>query len=160
MPFQIDYPLINGHRYSFASVEAQFNGLPILGIKSINYSPELMPGKVYGSAPQKIGRTRGKEDSSADFEMLRLEFENLKETLGFQANGTGFGESAFDIVVQYAELPNSPVVTDTLIGNRITKVDLQNADGTDASMAKCTIDPMRILLGNMSIATPVAPIGI
>ncbi len=158
MPFNIEYPLVNGHRYSFASVEAQFNGLPILGIKSINYSPELMPGKVYGSAPQKIGRTRGKEDSSADFEMLRLEFENLKETLGNQ--GVGFGETAFDIVVQFAEIPNSPVVTDTLIGFRITKPDLSNADGTDPSMVKVTGDPMRILLGGVPIATPVAPIGI
>lgn len=158
MAFQIDYPLINGHRYSFASVEAQFNGLPILGIKSINYSPELIPGKVYGSAPQKIGRTRGKEDSSCDFEMLRLEFENLKETLGQQ--GVGFGETPFDIIVQFAELPSSPVVTDTIVGFRIGKPEASNADGTDASMIKVSGDPMRVLLGGVPIATPFAPIGI
>ncbi len=152
--FQIEYPLINGHRFSWASVEAQFGSVGlIIGIKSINYSPELMPGKVYGTAPQKIGRTRGKEDSSADCEMLRLEFENLKETLG--NSGVGYGETAFDIVVQYRE-EGQPVVTDTLIGNRITKVDLQNADGTDPSCAKLTLDPMRIWLGgqNQAIATP------
>lgn len=160
MPYQIEYPLINGHRFSWASIEAQFGdaGL-IIGLKSINYSPKLDPGKVYGTAPQKIGRTRGKADETADCEMLRLEFENLKETLGNQ--GIGYGETAFDIVVQFHE-DGGPTLTDTIIGCRITAVDLSNADGTDASMAKLTLDPMRIWLGKSehSISTPVAPVGI
>jgi len=158
MPFQISYPEINGHRFSFASVEAQFNGIPTLGITSINYKPSLSPGKVYGSAPQKIGRTRGKEDSTCDYEMLRLEHENLIESL--VATGLGYGEDAFEIIVQFAELPNSPVVTDTIVGFRITDVDFSNQDGTDASMAKVTGDPMRVLPGGRQIVTPVAPIGI
>lgn len=154
MPFLIEYPLINGHRFSFASVEALFGaaGL-IIGLRSINYKATLTPGDVYGTAPQKIGRTRGKNESTSDCEMLRLEFENLKETLG-QA-GVGYGETAFDIVVQYREL-NQPVITDTIIGARITDVDLQNADGTDASACKLDLNVMQIWLGgqNQAIVTP------
>lgn len=158
MPYQIEYPEINGHRFSFASIEATFNGLSILGIVSINYSPELTPGKVYGSAPQKIGRTRGKEDSSCDFEMLRLEYENLVESI--TQSGLAYGEAAFDIIVQYSELPTSPVLTDTVLGFRIGKPDLQNQDGTDPSTVKVTGDPMRVLINGRQIATPLAPIGI
>ncbi len=156
MPYEIQYPLINGHRFSFASIEATFGSAGVIvGIKSINYSTELTPGDVYGTAPQKIGRTRGKANSSSDCEMLRLEFENLRGTLGPGSDGTGYGETSFDITVQYAE-DGQPTITDTVIGNRITKVDLSNTDGTDPSACKLTHNTMQIWLGgqNQSIASP------
>jgi hypothetical protein len=153
----IQYPLINGHRYSFASIEARFNGIPIIGFKSLNYSDELAPGEVYGSRPQLLGATRGKQKASADFEMYRLEFEALKATLGI--GGVGFGEQKFDIVAQYAEL-GQPVITDTVVGFRIQKVEFSNADGTDAIVAKVTGFPLRVLFNGVPIATPALPLGI
>lgn len=152
------YPLINGHRYSFASIEARFNGIPIIGFKSLNYSDELQPGDVYGSRPQILGATRGKQKSTCDFEMYRLEFEVLKQTLGL--GGIGYGETRFNIVAQFAELPTSPVMTDTIVGVRIAKVELSNQDGTDPSTVKVTGHVLRIELGDKPIATPFAPIGI
>ena len=47
MAIPISYPLINGHRYSWASVELTFaNGPVIRGVKSIDYGDELTPGKA------------------------------------------------------------------------------------------------------------------
>jgi len=152
MPAPIPYPLIQGHRYSFASIEAVFNGLKILGFTSISYEDSLEPGKVYGSAPQKIGRTRGKADPKCEVEMLKLEWEQFKLTLG--VGGVGFGETAFDIVVVYAELPYAPVTTDTIVGCRITNVKDASQDGTDPSKVTLTIDPMTILHNFVPMATP------
>lgn len=157
MPTPIPYPLVNGHRYSFASVEAIINGLPFIGFSAINYKPSLKPGMVYGSRPQPIGRTRGKAEFTFDFEMYRLEFEVLKATLG--AGGVGFGETPFDTVVQYGEL-GQPVTTDTIVSARIEEVDLSNADGTDPSKVKVTCNCLSILLNGVPIAIPAAPIGL
>lgn len=157
MPFYpISYPQINGHRFAFASIELFMNGLPLpaLGIKSINYAQSLEPGDVYGSRPQKIGRTRGKQDASCDFEMYRLEWENLKTTLG--AAGIGYGEQPFDITVVWSELPFSPVITDAIIGVRITKAEFSNTEGTDASTVKLTGNVMRLIEnGTGMIAAPI-----
>lgn len=158
MSLPIVYPLINGHRYSFASIEAIFKALPIIGFKSINYDDSLEPGEVYGSRPQLLGATRGKQKASGDFEMYRLEFEFFKATLGVA--GVGYGEEYFDINVTFSEGALQPVITDTLLGCRIKKAASGNTDGTDASMIKCDLFVTRVLLGKVPIATPSLPIGI
>jgi hypothetical protein len=157
MALLIQYPLVNGHRYSFASIEARFNGIPFIGFSAINYKPSLKAGMVYGSRPQPIGRTRGKVEFTFDFEMYRLEFEVFKATLG--AGGIGYGEIAFDTVVQYAEL-GQPVITDTIVAARIEEVDLSNADGTYPSKVKCSCSALGMLLNGVPIAIQATPIGL
>lgn len=157
MPPPIPYPLINGHRYSFASIEAFFNDIATIGFKSLNYGDELAPGELYGSRPQILGATRGKQKATGDFEMYRLEWELLKVSLGLA--GLGFGETYFDIRATYAEA-GMPVVTDTLIGCRIKKVDLSNADGTDPTVVKCELFVTRVLFSGSAIVIPSIPIGI
>jgi hypothetical protein len=161
MPTPISYPLINGHRYSFASIEAIFNNIPFIGFTAVNYKPSLKAGMVYGSRPQPIGRTRGKAEFTFDFEMYRLEFEIFKASLVSVAGpGNGFGEVSFRTVVQYSEIGQS-VVTDTMVGARIEEADLSNADGTDPSKVKCTCSCMDILLNGVPIAIPGgAPFGL
>ena len=148
------YPLINGHRYSWASIEAFFKGVPILGIKSINYKSSLKAGTVRGTAPQKIGRTRGEQDADCDFEMLKLEAMAFIGILG--AAGVGFGETSFQIKVAYSEnLPGvfpQPVIVDSINGVRIEELAASNAEGTDASMMKFTCSAMDVLHNGVSIA--------
>jgi len=140
-PYVISTPLINGHRFSFASIEATVNGIPLIGFKSINYSQELEPGDVFGTRSNKLGRTRGKQNANCDFEMYRLEWENLKITLG--AAGFGYGETPFNITVCYADL-GAPVIVDLIEGVRITKAEFSNSEGTDATAVKLTTNVMRI----------------
>jgi hypothetical protein len=154
-----EYPLINGKRYSFCSIEAVFattSPIPIIGLKSLNYSESLEPGEVYGTRPQLLGYTRGKQKPTADAEFYRLEFDAFRLTLG--AAGIGFGEAVFDIPVMWAEL-GAPVVTDVIVGARITKVESSNSDGTDASTIKVTFAPLRVNFGGTPIAVPALPLG-
>lgn len=148
------YPLINGHRYSFVSIEAIFNNIPFIGFSAVNYGPSLKASLVYGSRPQPIGRTRGKAEFKFDFEMYRLEFEFFKASLiSIKGPGVGFGEVSFRTVVQYGEF-GQPTITDTIEGARIEEVDLSNADGTEPAKAKCTCSALDILLNGVPIAIP------
>lgn len=153
MPIPISYPLINGHRYSFASIEFGANNAILRGVSSIDYGDELTPGKMRGTGPNVIGRTRGEYDGDADIEMYRLEWENLKSTLG--QNGVGFGETSFPVTVCYGEV-GQPVVTDTLEGCRITKVRTGGSEGSDPTKVKLTIDLTRILHNGVPIYTPTS----
>jgi hypothetical protein len=157
MPSFPVYPLINGHRKSWASIEAYVNGLPYIGFKSINWKCSLKPGIVRGTAPHKIGRTRGEYDATFDFEMYRDEADVFIATLG--AGGFGYGEASFDTIVQFSE-PTSQVqqsiTTVSIIGGRITEDSSDNAEGTDASTSKFTCDAMDILRNGVSMVFPLA----
>jgi hypothetical protein len=153
MAIPISYPLINGHRYSYSSIEFGQNGVTIRGISSIDYGDELTPGKIRGTGPNPIGRTRGEYDGDAEIEMYRLEWENFRQSLG--NNGVGFMETAFQIGCTYGEA-NQPVVTDTMEGCRVAKVRTGGQEGTDATKVKLTINLMRILHNGVPAYTPTS----
>jgi hypothetical protein len=143
----IEYPLINGRRFSFASINATFDGQKIIGFRSINYDATLEIGKVYGTASQKLGRTVGREDSTGSFEMYTEEAKRLLAKLG-----DGFGRKAFDIVVQFAEDEGDEPSNHSLLGARIIKVGNAHSEGTDASMMSFDIDIMRVILDKLSLS--------
>lgn len=151
------YPLINGLMYSFASIEAFFNGVPIIGITSINYKSSLKPGIARGSAPQKLGRTRGDQDADCDFEMYKLDAMAFLGIIGAfpGSQGVGFGEGEFMIKVVYAESTSRvpmPPVLDIIKGARITELSGSNAQGTDPTKSKFSCDVMDVLHNGVSIA--------
>jgi hypothetical protein len=146
MPSRFE-PIVNGHRYSYASVDLIINGKTYVGAKRVNYSSSLEPGIIYSDDPGKFGRTPGKASHSCELELYRLEWNDLVVALG-----QSFGRKAFNVQVQYAE-DGEPVTTDAILGCRITKVEFQNSEGTEASSVVLTLDPMDIRLGkeNLSI---------
>jgi hypothetical protein len=150
--FPLPVPNILGHYYSFASIELLVNNFPFTGVTAINYSRSLEVADVYGTRTQKLGTTRGKQNAEATIEMYRPDWEVLKATLG--AGGVGYGETRFTAVVLYAETL-LPVTRDVLEGCRITKVDYQNADGTDPSKVSLTLNVMRISEGVGRIDHPL-----
>lgn len=152
--YPVQYPMINGHRYSWASIEFGFNnGAVMRGIKSIDYSHSLTPAKLTGTGPNPVGRTRGIYEVKATLEMYRVEYENLKATLG--QSGVGFGETAFPITVQYADV-GQPVITDTLEGVRIVEPQFSGSEGSDPLTVKITLDPMRLLENGLPLYTPTS----
>lgn len=154
----VSYAQINGVRHSWSSIEARANGNIILGFTEINYTNTLDPGVVRGAGALPIGHTLGNAEYEGDFSILLEEFNNLVESLG-----EGWMTVTFDIVVSYdATIGNVAagglsVITDTLRGCRITKVESSNSGGsTDATVRKCTIKPLQILFNGVS-AMPTQP---
>jgi hypothetical protein len=152
----LSFPLVNGHAYSFSSIEIFFGDLPIpqISFKSINYEADLEPGEMRGTDPHVLGMTRGNHTVSGDAEIYRLAWEVLKRTLGF--GGVGYGEVFFTIVVMYAEL-GSPVITDVIRNVRITKAQMSNQQGTDPSTVKLTLKALDLNENGAFIAVPIAP---
>lgn len=140
-PLVIERPLLNGHEYSHTSLEVIINGIPVVGLKSINYSPKKEVGKVYGTAPQKLGRTRGKEDPTCEIELYSIEWEVIRKTLG--VGGQGYMETPCEIIVTRAE-PGRPVIVDHIWSAEVTDDAFSSSDGVDAHVIKVTFDVMRI----------------
>jgi hypothetical protein len=148
----ISYPLINGARFDFSSVEISVGGRLFNGVKSLKYSQTLEPGLVRGNRSQVLGRTRGPLDSEGSIELYRLEFQDLIATLAMLRPGVGYMEAPFDITATYSEIGSS-VVTDRLQGCRIKKHENSGQEGGDALTVACDLHIMMVLPGG------VAPIG-
>jgi len=140
----IEYPLINGDRYDFASIVFHINGDVVLGVKEISYKNSRERGEVRGTHPQKLARTRGQYKSEASATLYRREFDELVQKLG-----EGYMEIVFPITVSYAN-DGQPLVTDTIVGCTITEDDHSNSSGTDPTEVKITFDPMYILVNGVA----------
>jgi hypothetical protein len=148
----VAFPMINGVRHSWSSVEIRLDNGIVLGITEINYSPKLEPGIVRGAGALPIAFTLGNAEYDGDFTILLEEFNSLMTQLG-----PGAMTVSFDIVVSYdATLGNVTegglsVIVDTLKGCRITSIEHGASSGsTDAIVRKCTVKPMSMLLNGVS----------
>ena len=142
-----DFPLINGNRYDFSSIETNIRGTILRSFKEIAYKNNLEPGEMRGNSPQPGGRTRGEYKPTASFTVPLLEFNELKAALG-----PGYMEVEFDIVVSYAE-KNQPTITDKIIAARIKSADRSFSSGTDALVVKCELSIMFIIEDGISPVT-------
>ena len=129
----MDYPLINGLRYSWASVAIKLDSANQLGIKEISYSHSVDRGEVRGVGPQVIGHTRGEYKAEGSITFLKEEYDAF-----VAKNGDGYMEKVFDISVSYAEIGNA-TVTDQLVGCRLSKAEKSPSAGTDALEVSCDL---------------------
>lgn len=143
--------LINGIRYDVSSYMIKFNGrsLSTFGVKSLTYDDGLEPGEVYGTSPQKIGRTRGKYTSEASLELWAdesIEFEDM-----IAPNG-GLGEIPFTIEVSISETGRTPIF-DQIVGCRIKKrsMEMPASGGSDGASVKYELDVMFLTRNGKSL---------
>lgn len=135
----MDYPMINGLRYSWASARFQFDGNEYVDIKEITYSHTIDRGDVRGSGPQLLGFTRGEYKAEGSVTFLKEGYDAL-----LQAFGNGYLERVFDVAVSYAE-EGQPTVTDQLVGCRLGKAEKNPSQGTDALEVSCDLHITYIL---------------
>lgn len=138
---QISYPVINGQRHSFASIELKIGSLIFLGFKSINYSRTRTRALVRGNSPDPLGKTRGENEYSADCEMYLAEWNLLMSTLG-----KGYGDATFSVNVTYSE-NGFDTITDNLLGCTIDSTEASQSQGSDPLTRKFNLAPLKILFG-------------
>lgn len=143
------YPLINGVRHSWASIEIKLADDIILGITELNYKDKLDPGIVKGAGPRPIAFTLGNAEFDGDFTILLEEFNTLVTKLG-----DAWKSISFDIIVTYDESGSGlSTIVDTIKGCRITDTEASNSSGsTDGSVRKCAIKALDILWNGFSSA--------
>lgn len=135
-----DFPLVNGNRFSWASIVLNANGTEITGITEISYSHKLEPGTVRGAGPWKAGRTRGEYTAEGSLTLLRSDWDAFRDSLG-----DGFLEIDFTTSVSYSEVAEGPVVTDELVGCRIKGPEHSPSQGTDPTTVQLPLDILYIL---------------
>lgn len=163
MSTPLAYPLRNGFRHSWASIEVKVAGR-VFYATAVNYKRTRNRTKVRANAVDPIAKTRGSNDYDADLEMLLAEYNQLVQELVNQANqqglNGGYGDVMFDVIVQYTE-NNLDTITDSILGCTLDSTEASNAEGTDPSKRKFDLNPLKILYGgNDDTSTPLqAPPG-
>jgi hypothetical protein len=141
----VSYPVVNGIRFDFSSIQFRVQGKIFPGIKSLNYNHALDPGVLGGTAAQDIGRTRGKYKAEGNIELFREDADDFLTLIAPASlitggqTGIGFMEVSFDISVTFFEpiQGTGPAVqNDILRGCRIKKEDSSNSAGSDPSTLK------------------------
>ena len=141
------YPLVNGVRHSWASVEIKANDDIVLGITEVNYKNSLEPSEVMGAGPRPIAYTLGKASFDGDFTILLEEFNAFITKLG-----AGWQSRAFDIVVTYDESGSGlSTIVDTIKGCRITSTEgAATSANADAIVRKLPFKALDILWNGLS----------
>lgn len=141
------YPLINGLRFDYSSVEIAVGSATIVGVSELSYSSKLEPGKVRGTSAQVNGRTRGQYEAEGSMTLFKQEADELLALLG-----PGFMEVAFPVTVHYAE-SGQPLITDRLIGARIKSMENSHKEGSDALTVKFDLDLIAIVHNGLAPIT-------
>jgi hypothetical protein len=150
MTTPISYPLLNGVRHSFSSIELKINGVIYQGFKSINYNRTRTRGMARGNSPDPLGKTRGENEYKADCELYLAEWNLLQAGLG-----AGYGDVSFTVICSYTE-NGFDVITDELQGCTLDDSDAANSQGVDPTVRKCTLSPIKILFNGIDdLETPL-----
>lgn len=144
----IQYPLVNGARHSFVSIELSINGQIYVGFKEINYSRTRSRTVVMGNNADPIGKTRGTNEYKCDASLYLAEFNALTlDSLGGTTNGS-YGDFFFTIFVTYSENGFDTIV-DTIAGNTLDTTDASNSQGNDPTVRKVEFNPLKILFNGV-----------
>lgn len=136
----VPYPLINGVRFDFSSVEIAIGALVFNGIKEVTYKHTLDPGMMRGARAAVMGRTRGKYDPEASITFYKSEYQDF-----IRALGPNYMLAEWTAVVNYQELPALQIVTDTLVQCRLKSAENSHSEGEDALVVKCDLTLLKIL---------------
>ena len=134
-----DYPLVNGQKVSFASIEIKIGTLLLTGFTDLSYSQTLEPGIFRGTRPEKLARTIGEHNIEGSFTLVKDESLDLIASLG-----NGYMQTPFDITNTYSEINSTTLMTDVLTGCRITSEEDSHSQGTDALVVACDLDIMKM----------------
>lgn len=121
-----DIPGVNGNRFSWVSIECSIDGVTFTNLMEINYSTTIERADVYGTGPQKVGRTRGRANHEASLTFHKEAARNFQQQLG-----AGWADKTFNVTVNYADDGNE-IVSDSLEGCKVGGFEDSHSDGTEA----------------------------
>lgn len=136
-------PLINGRRYSFASLELSLitpdgSSEIFIDINELTYSEALEISFIRGANQAPVGWTSGEyTPGDATISMAKSTFQALIERIG-----NGWLGSNLRVVAKYSD-EGEPLTTDTLV-TRIKGAEDTGSPGPDGLFTKMTLLPMII----------------
>lgn len=104
-------PEINGVCHSWASLNVNIGGIPVVGITKISYEDSQVIENIYGAGQRPVGRGYGRIECSASMTLLRSEIEALRES---SPTGRLQDIDPFDVIVQFLPVNGQKIVTHKL----------------------------------------------
>ncbi len=139
------YPLVNGTKFSWASVEIDLNGTIFTGCTELAYKQTREIGDVYGTGAENLARTLGQLNAEGSLTMYRRDFQDFINLL--TNNGqTGYLDTEFDVTVSYSSPNGDGILTDRCISCVILEPDISGSQGTDPLSVTCSLDILRVEL--------------
>ena len=141
----IPYPMVNGARVSFVSIETKLNGQVFMGITKIDYKRTRERAFIEGTNADPLGKTRGTNKYEASCEMHLAEFNQFCiSTLG----GAGYGDVFFPVDVTYSE-NGFDMIHDQIIGCTVDSTEASNAKGAEGTVRNMDLKPLKVLFNGV-----------
>jgi hypothetical protein len=173
MASPLSYPLIDGYRKSFVSIEAVFStkqtalsgapsvgtalSLNVRGFKNITMKRKRTRGIPRGNHPNPLGKTRGSNAFECAIEMYIEEFNLLQAQLVQAALGGFYGDVFFNFSRTYTENGTDTIV-DTAIGCTLDETDGDDTQSDDPTVRKIDLAPLNILFNQQPDTQPLQPV--
>ena len=137
---------VNGNQHSWGSIAVKFDGERFFGFTSIGYADARERVKAWGMgrAQAPRGRSRGKYTTEpVTLTGWKGSVQQLRQALADAGDGESYGDTLFQIVVQYVEPDDTPVTVE-LEDCVWTKNTSSEEEGPDPLSEDIEIDCMRI----------------
>lgn len=137
---------VNGNQHSWGSITVKVDGDRFFGFTSIGYADSRERVKAYGMgrAQAPRGRSRGKYATEpVTLAGWKGSVQQLRKALADAGDGESYGDTVFQIVVQYVESDDTPITVE-LEDCVWTKNTTSEEEGPDPLKEEIEIDCMRI----------------
>ncbi len=132
--------LINGTYHDHNAVRITIDGEEIVGISEINYSDGTEPGEVFGTRQLMLGKTNGRYTAELSWTMNKRRHTEMLGRMGH-----GFYSRDHDVSVSYRDTDGLGLITDDIIGCRLTKNENSSSEGSDPVGVAVTSKPTVIV---------------
>ena len=137
---------VNGNQLSWGSIVVKVEGERFTGFTAISYGDSRERVKAYGMgrAQAPRGRSRGKYATDpVTLSGWKSTMQELRSTLANLGDGESYGDTIFEIQVEYTEADDQPVSV-TLEDCVWTKNTTSEEEGPDPLKEDIELDCMRI----------------
>lgn len=137
---------VNGNQHSWGSITVKVEGDRFFGFTAISYADSRERVKAYGMgrAQAPRGRSRGKYATEpVGLTGWKGSVQQLRKSLADAGDGESYGDTVFQIVVQYVEADDTPITVE-LEDCVFTKNTSSDEEGPDPLKEEIEIDCMRI----------------
>ena len=137
---------VNGNLHSWGSITVKINEERFFGFSAISYSDSRERVKGYGMGRHQAprGRSRGKYATEpVGLTGAKGSVQQLRKALADAGDGESYGDTEFQIVVEYVEADDTPILVE--IEDCVwTKNTTSDEEGPDPLNEEIEIDCMRI----------------
>ncbi len=137
---------VNGNQHSWGSITVKVDGTRLFGFTAISFADSRERVKAYGMgrAQAPRGRSRGKYATEpVGLTGWKDAVQELRKTLADAGDGVSYGDTVFQIVVQYVEGDDDPITVE-LEDCVLVKNTTSDEEGPDPLKEEVEIDCMRI----------------